>query len=191
MLRIEFAHPNRSISDEYEDESHVAALEHLAASSPIEIAVDSEFEGVETLLIQAAVRVGKDLIVQLYRSKSIPLPPAHFNSELFLDAKLGEHYDRVVLRPVKTIHAALSPTEILLDLTGLSGLPTFRRDERHLIWPRELGDLFEPRNVEWKKESQWNIPEMALRFGGHFLPADLGRLFGVDYCHKLIARSQK
>jgi hypothetical protein len=136
---------------------------------PVRIACDTEFEGLHTLSIQFATRVGRDLIVQVYHSPAIPSPPAGFDLDDFLPDSVRQRFDRVVLRPVKKIERRLSPVRALADLLDLRGLQPMAKQN---------GDPLKNRN-------QLSDPVLLLLIG-HFWPADFFRVFGERFYASLV-----
>ncbi len=159
------------------------------SQSPVTIAIDTEFEGGHTLLLQTAARIGNDVIVQLYRSREIP-EPASFDPDKYLEINHRTRMNNLILRPIKSIKADLSPRDILLDLFSLSGLPGMDRGKGGFLISG--GDdsshcqEWEPSNGEWdEKSGVWRVPEIQINLVGHFLTADLGRAFGRSFYKSL------
>jgi hypothetical protein len=151
-------------------------------------AVDTEFVGTHTLSVQVAVRAGPgELAVQVYRSEAVPPPPAGFSLAGYLPLapdSYGRFCDEVVFLPVKPLAADLSPALVLRDLLGLGGLTALSRlDGRGRIG--QFGDPPEgvagkPTNVLPARRG-WRVPEVNVTAVGHYLPADLARVFGRDF----------
>ena len=67
-------------------------------TDPVRVAVDTEFEKAETLTVQFATLVGRDLVVQLYHAPSIPPPLPGWLDGPSLGLPDGRD-DRLVVRP--------------------------------------------------------------------------------------------
>ncbi len=82
-------------------------LDRLARSGPVVLALDTEFQDVHTLTIQAAARFSRRrLAVQVYRSAAIPLPPAGFDPAPYLEFE-GDYLTPQV--PERTIVPEVCP----------------------------------------------------------------------------------
>jgi hypothetical protein len=162
-------------------------LDRLAHREAVEIAVDTEYDQKRTLTIQAATWKKKAVRVQVYRSNSVPDLPAEFRLNDYLS--LGDQ--KVQLLPVQSITRQLSPARMLLDLHGLSLLRAFDWAQTQQLLQSGLA-ASAPVNATWnEKQSRWDIPRIQIRMVAHFLTADLGRMFGVDFYSSLFAPSHQ
>ena len=163
-------------------------LAELARRPALEVAIDTEFQGVRTLTIQAAGRVRPDRIaVQLYRDPAVPGLPRGFDVAAYLPpTPEGSSGPReVILRPMATIRPDLSPVAILSDLFGLRGVAPCPRQEGRLRL--DGGPTDGPTNGTWdRRAGRWKVPALRLVLVGHFLPADLGRIFGREFYDGLL-----
>jgi hypothetical protein len=141
------------------------------------VAIDTEYGGRHTLLVQTAMIRGKEIVVQLFRSPAIPEPDRdeietsirQFLATVPFAAGLSIR----VLR-TKVLHKQLSPLEILCDLLEIECPASFSRAD----------------GVELRR-GQAPAVSVGVEFVGHFLPADLLRLFGAGPNHKLLNRSDE
>lgn len=131
------------------------------------IGLDTEFQGPHTLTIQFAVRLGDDLAVQVYYSPAVPRPPKSFDLRRHLPEGLFDLCGDVLLRPVRTIGADLSPARVLGHLLAL--------DEAVAV-NRSAGE-----------SARSSARPVDLTLAGHFLPADLLRVFGSDFLAGLLS----
>lgn len=167
----------------------------LAIDGEIDVAVDTEYQGTHTLTVQAAARIGPHtLAVQLYRSPAVPGLPAGFEVEKYLPPeRYGQFFRGIVVRPVKPLSADLSPMRMIADLFDLDGIEILTRAEgRGLIdgfgTPDEPGPAVRPENAVWQPRKQrWKLPRLTVTLVGHYLRADLARLFGRDFTAGLLA----
>jgi hypothetical protein len=154
----------------------------LAAGKEIALAVDTEFQGAETLTIQYAVRAGDEVRVQLYHSPAIPPPPRNCFGRSFANRFPA----RVVVLPPKVISAALSPARVLADILGLPAADFLSRYE---------GDAESPlRGYDGKQASAAEprrLPRIHIKLVGHFLRADLLRAFGRTFYGHLLAPADR
>jgi hypothetical protein len=168
----------------FEDCRDTYSLDQLSRRQAVEIAIDTEFQGPHTLSIQAATRIGKDIVVQIYRSKDIPDLPGSFQRAEYLPPSQYDRFCRkTVLRPIRPITSDISPGKLLLDLFGIGGPRTDSRARGKWIVhdkvPGEAKDFLEPCNADWDtKHGKWAIPTIHIHMIGHFLTADLCRVFG-------------
>jgi hypothetical protein len=131
------------------------------------IAADTEFEGPLTLTIQFAIRVGEQIIVQVYRSPTVPDLPRDFNLKGLPGAHTKFCKD-VLLRPVKVIRPNLSPAKVLADLWNVHPIRPVHRLHAEDELPEEVAD------------------PLTLTFIAHYWPADFFRVFGKDFFSKLV-----
>jgi len=148
----------------------------LAAGSAIRLAVDTEYQGAETLTIQFAVRAGGGVRVQLYHSPDVPPPPRGCFGRSFT----GRFGERVLVLPAKPISAGLSPAGVLADILGLPAADFLSRHEGDAL--HRAGDRGRGRAAEPSRP-----PRVEVNLVGHFLRADLLRAFGRDFYAGLLA----
>jgi hypothetical protein len=159
----------------------------LPISGPITIAIDSEFHGVETITIQAAVRLGAGTVVaQIYRASGIPEPSEDIDWEAYFPSDpehYGRYFERLIVRPIRPITPDLSPGDLVRDLLDLAGAEIIPRD-RGLPMVEGYGsdDPDRPGNLCWNQRAEcWIAPKLSLSVVGHFLPADFFRAWGRDF----------
>ncbi len=158
-------------------------------SSAISIALDTEFQLGHTLTIQAAARLGRRLLVQLYHSPAIPPLPSDLDLQDYLPRTAGgygygEFFDALTLRRPKRIHSRLSPVELLNDLFGIHPplTPVSRESAYALLWQNgPFGDR--DSGVEGRSALQ-----LQLVLVGHFWPSDFLRVFGHEFYYELLQR---
>src|SRR5260370_28456529 len=75
--------------DGVEGAANLSELVQLSGGM-MRIACDTEFAGTHTLTAQFAIRVGADVVVQIYRSPDVPQPPRGFDPNTFLPKALHE-----------------------------------------------------------------------------------------------------
>jgi len=149
----------------------------------IEIAVDTEYQDAHTLTVQAATRVEDGVLaVKLYRSPSVPPLPEDFDTSEFLpttEEAYGRFCRQIVIREVALLSEGLSPVQLLSDLLNLHSVRAISRDEGD----KTLADPeLNPDQGEWDDERRrWRLPKIELVVIGHFLTADLGRIFGHQF----------
>lgn len=131
------------------------------SQDPFDIAVDTEFEGKNTLTIQAACRLDPNAVaVHVFRSLDIPPLPREYRIAEYVSS------ERIRLS-TSTMTATLSPADFL---AGLFGRGIFR-DVFGLTTPfQEMG---------FDEETEPNV--INVTFIGHFLTADLARIFGHQF----------
>lgn len=173
--------------DDSEDLRHVLILDKLAAKPAVEIALDTEFQDAHTLTIQAATRIGDNIVVQVYRSHDIPCLPRSFQATDYLPPRQYARFGkRIVVRPVRNVTPELSPAEILLDLYRMGGLKTDDRVSGNGLTKEDMVKFVEPSNGEWDSaRGQWRLPAIRLRLLAHFWTADLCRVFGSRFFNSL------
>ena len=186
---ISSRHPQRPL----QVSSSAEAMREAGGFDPtqkITIATDTESHGRETLLIQVAHRLDpRTIVVQVYKSDSIPELPADFDLGRFLPtARYSRFFDRVILLPIRPITRRLSPVTIVHDLLGVSDLEALTRKRGMEIvrdYNAARADL--PSTAEWNdRKKRWRVPALRLSMVGHYLPADLYRVFGSEYLTELL-----
>ena len=146
------------------------------------IAIDTEFEGPATLTIQAATRLPTgEIAVQIYSSPTIPAPP----NDLGLPATIGSDNKIVVCPHRDIVIDDLSPVQLLLDLRQLEGA------ESHFLTAGQVllhDQSSTPPNATWdEKTRRWKTPTIQIRLVGHFLPADLTRIFSSLFYESILS----
>jgi hypothetical protein len=159
---------------------------------PETIGVDTEYHHTLTLTVQAATRlVDGSLAVQLYHSPLIP-PPPPFDIKEYLPKPLqaaGQPCERVILRPARLLTDDLSPGRVLVDVLGLGRIVA---DVLGLVGvevvTRASGDAVlaaeQPAGGRRGREG-YRLPCVDLTLVGHFLRADITRLFGTRFWNSL------
>ncbi len=174
--------------DDIEYDGHVEVLENLAHQQAVEVAIDSEYQDTHTLSIQTAMRIGKDLAVQIYRSSDVPPLAKSFRHADYLPAeKYGKFFRKIIRRPVISITPDLSPARMLLNLLEIKGMDTYTLAAGR-AWLDVEGDdpALAPDNADWNDAHQgWTVPTITIRLIGHFLTADLGHAFGAEFLTSL------
>ena len=164
--------------------SQLRTLDQLARQ-PQQIAIDTEFRRLDTLTIQAACRVDDLMVVNVYRSKSIPRPTARFDKRRYLPAnEYGKFFENILLRPVGVIRRSSSPGQMLMDLFGIREADRLSRQDGL----QRLSDKFcGPANGEWDEAAgSWKVPAIKVELIGHFLPADFARMYGCEFYQQLL-----
>jgi hypothetical protein len=133
------------------------------------IACDTEFEKAHTVSSQFAVRSGANLFIAVYHSPAVPGPPADFDMDAYLPDALRQHFGSIILQPVRTITAKLSPARVFAHLFDLKGLRFIKKQD---------GDRL-------KKTVDPALP-LKLQLISHFWPADFCRIFGQEFFTSLI-----
>lgn len=156
----------------------------LPIQEPLVIAVDTEFQEAHTLTLQTACRLSAiALAVQVYRSSAIPTLPGDFEQHGYLPQgqdRYGRFCQEIHLRPVKLLTPELSLASIVNDLLGQEYLtPASFSQVEHQLAHSRLKNL--PANVQLDKFHRWYVPRLQVTLVGHFLPADLGRIFGRNF----------
>jgi hypothetical protein len=154
----------------------------LAAGSAITLAVDTEYEGAETLTIQFAVRAGDEVRVQLYHSPGIPPPPRGCLGRSFA----GRFGERVVALPPKPISPALSPARVLADILGLPAAEFLSRHAGDAPYRKREGGGGQRRAAK-----PLRLLRIDVNLVGHFLRADLLRAFGREFYAGLLAPADR
>jgi hypothetical protein len=167
---------------------HPRAKLRRIAKRPIEIAIDTEYEDVQTLTVQAATRIDETIVVQVWRSPGIPHLPSDVNSQTLqasLHAANAHNFycKNLIVRRSQKLTEKLSPTGLVQMLYGLRSLHSVPRwqgeqlitdDRRHYV------------DAEWDRElKRWRLPQISIVLVGHFLAADLGRIFGRSFFETL------
>jgi hypothetical protein len=156
-------------------------IEVLAQTS-ITIAIDTEFEGTKTLTAQFAARdrAGR-LCVQVYRSSEIEEPPALNLAEILGGLDGGLTLPRVYRIGILT--RDLSPLRIIGDLLGIQDVISVSRE---IGYQRLRNPDVQPLNGEWdQRRGGWRVPQINVVLVGHFLAADLSRVFGRNFFREL------
>src|SRR5262249_51765671 len=131
-------------------------------------------------------RTGPDTVTaQLYHHADLPAPPDGF-ADTIANAYPGR-FTRLELRGPRPLDVDLCPAVMLVDLLGLSGVAA--RDRRDVAAElaaspaRAGGGGNHPRyrNVTWDAERRWRVPDVNLTIVGHFLRADIARMFGSRF----------
>ncbi len=137
----------------------------LASGNEIEIAVDTEFQDVETLSIQFAARLHGQIRVQIYHAGTIPPPPQNTFGPKFGRRFKGE---KVTVNPAKPITQLLSPARLLSHLFGLPDA---------LFVDRISGST---RFQDWRSQASPanQKKQILVKLIGHCLRVDLLRAFG-------------
>lgn len=142
----------------------------------IALAVDTEFEGTETLTVQFAACSGEEVRVQVYHAEGIPLPKAVWFKSLSGELSTKDGREVVVL-PAKPITPALSPGRVLADIWNLPQPEYLSRTEG-----RRACRTGEGGRVSGKSPR----PGVTVQLVGHCLPVDFLRAFGRDYWETLL-----
>ena len=157
-------------------------------SRPIEIAVDTEFHGARTLTIQAATRSApNEITVQLYRDPQLAAP--HKSLTRLVNVGVSNPkvtLEQINLRPPRLITADLSPANLIADLCGVPLVPFDTDDAGRILADRDAnvpGAKWEKRHRRWKPQ------KVKVIIIGHFLDADLLRIFGANYLRTLLLDS--
>lgn len=155
--------------------------------APIEIAIDSEFQGVHTLSVQAATRTNfENLVVQVYRSPSVPDYSSDFRIKHYLPpTDYGRFCSRIRRRRIAVLSTRLSPVRLfsqIFDFKSLKPISRFKGDQ--MVQNSSLQLI----GAEWDKaKKRWKLPKIKITLIGHFLTADFGRIFGTDFYADLFA----
>lgn len=164
----------------------LATLDELAQQS-VQIAIDTEFEGLHTLTFQAACRVGNDIAVKVDHSEAIPKPRSGFDLGQYMpDTAYGRFFNGIHLQPISTINIDQSPAMLLRGLYRLPALQRLPRQEglQRLYNP----DVRPAGNAEWdSRAGRWLVPVINLELIGFFLPADFCRIFGRQFYDELLS----
>ena len=167
------------------NDQRTSLLQHLT-NSPITIALDTEFELGHTLTIQAAARIGHQLLVHVYHSPAIPPVPSDFQVSNYLpqtEGGYGEFFDQLTLRPAKTIYGRLSPVDLINDLFNIQ--PPLIPSSRNNWMPvrsDELAGNGDPENLGCVARP------LDLVLIGNFWTADFLRVFGREFYSNLLQR---
>src|SRR5262249_27526411 len=139
-----------------------------------------------TLTVQVAARLDEHtLAVQLYHSPAIPPPPATLDPGRYLPVATYDRFcERVILRPALPLTRDLSPMRLWRDVTGQTDLAILTRAEGLSFLDRLDQAAMPPNGVRWSR-GRWRVQEVQLTLVGHFLRADLCRIFGADFWHSL------
>jgi len=161
-------------------------------TAPI-IAIDTEFEDVHTLTIQAAMRLDESTVAVriYYQEKLIPAPP---DTQLLQTELMGPNrnvYERfvrqVMILPAMPITNALSPAQILIDLLDMrqATIHTRRQGYEALeqLNQQQSAEKGKPRRQ--KKGSSRLTPRINMTVVSHFQRADFARMFGLRFFAEL------
>jgi hypothetical protein len=141
----------------------------------VRVAVDTEYQGRLTLTVQAALRLGEAVAVQVYRDASIPDPPPDFDSGAAA-TRYRPFCAGLEWRPVKPLTPTLSPGRMLLDLLGLDEVcPS-------VVLGRPPLPAGSSPNAEVLGEKAGRL---RLVLVGHSLRADIARFFGRHFLDAL------
>jgi hypothetical protein len=151
------------------------------------VAIDSEYQGTQTLSVQTAARVEEHtLAVQVYRSTTIPDLPPDFDLDKYLPTtpeKYGRYCQKVIPRPMKVLTPDLSPARMILDLYELNEIQV-RSRLQGLSKDGQIDPFSEwqPANAKWnERANRFDLPAITLVIVGHFLRADFFRIFGRGF----------
>ncbi len=159
------------------------AVVHRLTAAVVDVAVDTEYQLRHTLTIQCSVRWRQRwLLVQVYHSPAIKLPPSDFDPERYLPRTAGGYghfFDVLKVWPAKPIHSQLSPVEVINDLFRLQPalIPLSREEGYALLRQRSSDDTPAARHLP---------PGIQLRLIGHFWPADFLKAFGSEFYQALL-----
>jgi hypothetical protein len=148
------------------------------------LAVDTEYYGTHTLTVQVATRLdSKRLAVQIYHSPMIPPLPRGLDLEKYLpltDDRYGQFFRTITIRPNLPLSSDLSPTRLMRDATAQDNLRILSLAEgRTFVDGLDTASSI-PMGVK-KNNGLWQIPDHSLTLVGHFLTADLFRIFGREF----------
>ncbi len=152
-------------------------LDRLATVG-LTLAVDTEFEGGWTITSQFTCRDCEGRIrAQIYRLRGVEEPLDFSLEQSFGGLEQNDKWPRNVGAGILT--PELSPFVVVRDLLSISAAYPVSRTEGH----RRLRDSrFPITNGEWDRDrARWCIPQIDLVLVGHFLPADLARVFGHQF----------
>jgi hypothetical protein len=159
-------------------------------SVPI-LSIDTEYEGPQTLTVQAATRLDQNTVsVQVYYCDSlIPPPPNHNVLLLGLLGQAQDRYNRflqtIQIRRAKPIDGALSPARVLTDLLDLQGTEIMSRRRGHELWQSAQGQGFPRIGKRCPVKHVDPPPSINLTIVSHFQAADFGRMFGTLFFNEL------
>lgn len=159
-------------------------IESVLLNGPITIAVDTEYDGLQTLTIQTATRMpGGEVVVTVYRSADLPpVPP-------WKDLRKHLHWlepfaPRVKLLPQRIIERDISPTTFVRNLRGVPLRSIPLAEGRRLLDPDNEAP---PRNaLRDQKKRRLVVPRIVIRLVAHFLTADFSRMFGAQFFHDVL-----
>jgi hypothetical protein len=174
-----------------EEPSVAETVERLESinDKAIQIAVDTEFQDTHTLTVQAATRIDDDILaVKLYRSPSVPPLPEDFDVDQFLPRTAeayGQFCSQIRIDEVDVLSEELSPVRLLSHLYSLGPLRAISRHEGDRLLRNPELNLD---GAEWDDaRRRWRLPKIELVLIGHFLTADLARIFGRQFYTDLLA----
>ena len=175
-----------------EDTRDAWLLDELADRPGVEIALDTEFQDTTTLSIQAATRIDKDIFVQVYHSDVVPPPQSFQVSNYVPRQQYGKFCRRIFLRPFLPITTELSLAQILMDLVGIYSPRTRDRTSGARIAHDQGAWFMQSVKAHWDEaRGEWKLPTIRVHMIGHFLPADLGRVFGAEFSKSLFQPDQR
>ena len=149
---------------------------------PITLAVDTEYQGTETLTIQFAARVADEIRVQVYYSPDIPPPPRGCFERSFIN----RFPERVMVLSPKPISPDQSPACMLADILGLPAADFLSRYEGDLIHSPHRGQ------DGWHAQPEHRqLPQIDVNLVGHFLTVDLLRAFGRNFLANLLTPADR
>jgi hypothetical protein len=134
----------------------------------ITMACDTEFQGAHTLSIQLCVRMDHQLIIQLYRSPSIPDLPKTFDLRKFLPREIEKLAGDFIVRPARLIQQDLSPVRII----------------SHVFNTKRIKAV-EKRDGDAARETERIGKPISLTLAAHYWPADFYRIAGEGFFREL------
>lgn len=146
-------------------------LDLSARGRPIDLAVDTEFEGLQTLTIQFAVLLGDQIRLQIYAASDLPDARRTWFGKKFAE-RFAPLSVKIETLPTKPIRSSLSPARVVADL--------FRLNES-VYWSRQEG-----LSVLAKCGESDHRAGVEIRLIGHCLRADLLRAFGSRFWGDLL-----
>jgi len=163
-----------------------SAVETLVQHGVV-LAIDTEFEGSETLTVQAAMHdsTGR-VLIQLYHAPEVSYPQG-LEAADSLHGLHRQFFKSFTRRRTKKLSADLSPSQMIIDLKNIVGAKTVSRSDGF----RRLKDASsKPKNATWDKSAaRWRVPSIRVTMVGHFLPADFARAFGVRFYDGVLDRA--
>lgn len=156
--------------------------------APIEIAVDTEYDGAHTLTTQLVRRRDRQTLeLQIYRSPEIPKPSdvQRIAGDISEEHKCyASRFDRLVVRSMKAIKSSLSPATIVENALRLKHSERVSRDDANSFLSDQALDL---QHAIWDGcRAKWRVPFIRLFLVAHFWTADFLRVFGSDIYSALL-----